>query len=178
MEYTQEMYKEDLRISKYTFIKNFRKYTDYEEEMIQSSLLALSKARDYVDESKGKYSTLAFVASKRAMLHFLRQKSKEIENKTISLSTPIGENINLGDTLEEEVDFNSSMNCAYLLDICERAIQSQRNKTMKKFVYDYLDGLNMSKIARKYNVSKQFVSQLITKFRRLAKNIYIQENAI
>ena len=175
MEYTQEMYNEDLAISRYTFSKYFKHFFQHKEDFIQFSLYYLSRCRSKFDETRGSYGNLAFKTSKHAMclyIHRYLKKESEVSMYSLDVTFDDEEKIYFADTLVDEYDFDGNLNCEFLQKLFEKVIQSKRSENFKKFSREYMQGLTITEIAHKYNVSRQCVSEKIQDFRNLSKKAY------
>lgn len=89
-EYTAEQYNEDCRLVYFTYLKYFKGFPNYREDLIQSAFLNLCIYRDKFDSEKYNYSTFVVTYAYYGMLSFFRQKRKYDNNDFfISLEKPL-----------------------------------------------------------------------------------------
>lgn len=177
MEYTNEMFKEDLSISRWTFSRHFKKLLIYKDDLIQSSLIGLFRCRSNYDKNKSSYSTYAYRISFCSMLKFLQNEKKQTNNFcNYSLDYEFDEDNSLLDLIREDVDFDENYNYQFLLNVCNKVIDKCKSKLFKDVNRLFLKCYNCSKVAKELNISRQCVNQYVKKFRTLLKTELINEN--
>lgn len=177
MNYTDEMFFEDLSISRWTFSRHFKKLLIHKDDLIQSSLIGLFLHRSNFDKSKSSYSTYAYKISLYSMLKFLQKEKKQTNNfDNYSLDYEIDKDNTFLDFMFENVDFDKNFNYQYLLNVCNKVIEKSKSKTFKKVIRLFLECFNCSFVAHKLNISRQCVNQYVKKFRILLKSELINQN--
>lgn len=170
MNYSDEMYREDLLVSNFVFKKKFISSKNYKDDLIQSSLIALYKGRFKFDETQGKYFTFAYKVSYFAMLEFLRKEKKQTNNfDNLSIDYEFEDNNTFLEMLGDEIDLEQNLNYEFLLKICYHIIDKNKSNIFKSIAELFINGSTCSKIASFLNKSRQFVSKYIEKFKNLIK---------
>lgn len=176
MEYTEQMYNEDIRISLFVFKKNFSDSPInklYKTDFIQSSVIQLMKKRPLYNQEQCKYITFAYAVSHRAMLGYWHNKiEKHSKQSIISIDSAVSkseERETIGDLIPSECDFNSELEFQLLQSKCRQIYSKSKSKTYRNVVECFINGEKQIDIARKLGVSRQRVGQLIDKFREIAR---------
>lgn len=202
--YTEEMYKEDKKISNFVFKNRLFLPEDikaqYKDDLIQDSLIALYNARQNFEKSKGvKYISYAVKISLRKMLLYLKREDHKgkIFNK-ISLSEPITEDLTLEEMLGEYDIYNGleqeqirqlkevikSVITApkhYTFTYDKRKIKNRKTKLTKSQIISleyYIDGISRQELQNKYNVSRQCIEQHIHKYSTKIKQELLKNNLL
>lgn len=166
MEYTDEMFNEDLSISRYVYSKYFRYSFISKDDFIQCSLIGLSRCRSKFNETKGAYSTYASKISLCCMLRLYNEEKKQTNNfSNFSCDLKNDEGNSLFDIVEDKFNIDAKLDYDFLLKICNNILSKSKSDTFKKVNYLFLQYLNCSKVARELKISKQCVNQYVKKFR-------------
>lgn len=176
MNYSQDDYKNDLKLSEFIFKKCFRKFEEHKEDLIQSSLLGLWQSRDNFDETKGfALSTYRYSVAKGRMLRFLvefyHSNRKEHLDKTfISIYSVVQgtEDLIYAETLaDESVDFYSNLNCETIKNIFDEVVAKQKfskNNNLSRNILDLIkQGKSDMKISKILNCSRERCRQVRNK---------------
>ena len=169
--YTQENYEEDLKISQYVFKKFIKGNLQYKEDLIQVSLIELSKCRQKYNIEKGAYTTFATRVSKNAMLMFLRKEQRIMNNySNISMETIFLDQLKLSDILEDKNDFTESLQEQNLYKILtsNNKLKKTRIKLIAKL---FLSNKSQIEISKTLKISRSLVSRYINKFKEISKEI-------
>ena len=168
MNYTQEMYEEDKKISLSVFKKKFNYLQWLKDDLIQVSIIALYRVRqNYYDETKGEYLTYAFTSSYNAMLMFIRGEIKYFDN--LSLDFEYLDDDPLEHFIGEEQDFDKNLRYEQLLSVCNQVIDKIRSKNFKHIAKEFIQGISPGNIAKDMGVSRQYVYNQLVKIRLLVK---------
>lgn len=188
--YTEEVYKQDLRLARYAYNKFFKNLRRYEEDLIQCALIALYENRSKYD-STYTYATWAVISSKFTMLKFLRkEKLKDTSGSYVhftSLNAPASneceEDRELADIIASEDEINYNFDYNYLQTKLKQCIeQKKKHKSINFERYSKIVNLcastelNYSQVAKQVGVSKEYVRLVMKKFRQLFKQELINDN--
>ena len=171
MYYNDEMYIEDLKISKSVFKKKFKSCFFYKDDLIQVSLIALFLNRLKYDEARGSYFHFAFLNSFFAMSSFLREE-KRCKNcfNLVSIYTKNNDDKSLIDMLSSKFDFDCYDNYYCLLEICKNVVKNIKSNLFKEILKLYFLGYEPVNIGRVLNISRQCVSSYLKKFKYLVQS--------
>ncbi len=188
--YIEEDYIQDLKLARYTYNKFFKNLRRYKEDLIQCALIALYENKSKYD-STHTYATWAVMFSKFAMLRFLRdEKLKDRSGKYvpfISLNTPASnefdEERELADIIASEDEVNYNFDYNYLKTKLKQCIeQKKKGKNIDFERYSKIVNLcastelNWSQVAKQVGVSREYVRQVMRKFRQFFKQELINDN--
>lgn len=202
--YTDEMYNEDKKISYFVFKNKLHLPEDikqeYKNDLIQTSLIQLYKARQNFDETQGvKYISYAVKTSLNTMIKYKDNELKKSHNgNKISLSKELTEDLTLEETLG---------NC----DIYPR-LEQDKLKALKEFLKDvitkprkykpsmkkrdilkrktglrkhqkitlehFVDGKSRPELQKKYNVSRQYIEQSISRYTKMIQDALLKSDFI
>ncbi len=170
MEYTQEMYSEDLSISKWVYNKYFKSATSHKEDLIQTSIMALWQARLRFDETKGAYSTFAIKTSYGSMQNYFKQENKQSAyGYSYSLDYDDDEYSPLVDRLIDDTDLLVGFDIQFLKNIFTDIINNHRLDTFKKVNKLFLKGLNSTQISKELGISRWCACLYINEFKKILK---------
>lgn len=173
MDYTTEMYEEDKKISLSVFkkkIKGIGLFARYKDDLIQVSLIALFRARQLHNETKGDYFKYAFSASYYAMLLFIkRERIHTNDFNTLSLDFEYQDDDPLEYFIGEEYDFDKNLRYEQLLSVCNKVIDKRRSKNFKHIAKEFIQGKTSAQIAKDMGVSRQCANEQVNIFKRLVK---------
>lgn len=188
-EYTKEDYLQDLRLTHYTYKKFFKNLSRYKDDLIQCALIYLYENRDKYDKTYT-YATWAVKFSRFAMLNFLRdEKLKDGRGKCIdfiSLTAPASnendEDRTLADIIANEDDVVYNFDLDYLNAKIKECINQKKKvknldfKRYAKIINLCVTGLNYAQVAGKVGVSREYVRQVMDKFKHIFKQELIDDN--
>lgn len=158
-EITEKEITEDLKISKYVFKTFFAGYQYLKEDLIQEGVLALMKAREHFDNTKGAYSTFAFKVAINAMRMYLRKEYKYEENENIEDYT--------FKLVDEVNDIDNSLNITIAIN---NSIAKFKNAdVMSEIIKQIKNGCAGFEIAEKLQISRTYVSKLLNNLRKQLK---------
>ena len=185
MEYSSAMYEEDKRIANYVFFKKFKKYFDYKDDLIQSSIIALYRARELYNEEKGKYSSYAVQTCIYTMLDFIKTEQKKNNlGLNLSLDYELEEGYTIEETLGECVDYEQKFRIEDLKkdilkiikkrnykDVSSKQNINKRNTEFRKseiIAIDYfVNGKSEKQIRKDLGLTRQCVNKVINKYRKI-----------
>lgn len=198
MEYTDEMYKEDLKLATWTYKRNFSaKYSAYKDDLIQVAINQLALNRDKFDESKGTYGAFAIKVCTRKMISFLeRERKKNNLGTDLSIDLEISEDVTLAETIGEEVDFDKNLNLSDLKKQILKILSKPRNRKsvddfsiktnyiavlkyrenfvllpwQKISIEYFVNGKNSKQLQKEFNCTRQMINASINRARK-----YLQE---
>ena len=202
--YTDEMYNEDKKISYFVFKNKLHLPEDikqeYKNDLIQISLITLYKARQTFDETQGvKFMTYAVKASLRKMLLFLkREDHKGRINNKVSLSKELAEDLTLEDTLgncdiyprleqDKLIALKKFIKAIitkprkYKPSMKKQDILKRKNylrKHQKIALEHFVDGKSRPELQKKYNVSRQYIEQSISRYTKMIQNALLKSDFI
>lgn len=180
MEYTDEMYKEDYKIARYWIYCKCKNRGSDALDLMQVCLMSLFKNRCNFDINRGRYFIFASKIVRSCIHHWLviknaKKRTAELVSLDCPCSTSEDESCKLSDIIPCEVDFNSNLNCQYILDVGFNIINRSHFKSFKKISSLYLMGLSITDIAKRLNITKQGVSSFVQKFRKLLRAELIKD---
>ena len=145
----------------------------YFEELEQIGMIALFKATQSYDKSKGKFSTLATTLIKNDLYTFVTNELKRYNGvadgtcTSMDMSNGEDEESNLLNLLQFEEDYTN----AQANDIISFILTKDENiQTMVKML---VEGYTYAEVGEVIGVSKQRVGQLIKKLRKEIIEIYL-----
>lgn len=202
--YTDEMYKEDKKISHWVFKNKIylpkEIKEEYKNDLIQISLIQLYKARQTFNETQGvKFMTYAVKASLRKMLLFLKREDHKgkIFNKE-SLSKELAEDLTLEDTLGN-CDIYPQLeqdNLIALKELIKAVITkpkkykpeariskiSKRKTGLKKHqiiaLEYFINGKSTGEIKDKYKISRQAINDCVLKHKTNIQKAILKSNLL
>lgn len=195
MEYTDEMYKEDLKLATWTYKRNFSaKYSAYKDDLIQVAINQLALNRDKFDESKGTYGAFAIKVCTRKMIRFLElERLKNNLGTNLSIDLEISEDVTLAETIGEEVDFDKNLNLSDLKKQILKILSKPRNRkkledlsvkcsfnhilkkrekytlqSWQKIAIDFfVNGKTEKQLQKELNVTRQMINDSINRARKI-----------
>lgn len=182
--YTEETYKEDLKIAKFVFYRHFKKWQTLKDDLIDIGIIRLCRVRERYDENISTYFNFACKVIERAMLRYVlaqfRQK-RYINITSVSLDYE-DENATLLDSIGiEDNTFEKLCNeqmVQAIKDIILKCSYKGNNKpkTRQKYLYDYfINGLNTCQIGAKYGVSRQAVDLVVKKYKKVIRDELVKQ---
>lgn len=179
MEYTQEMYEEDIKLAYYVYRKYFSCSYRYKDDLIAVALKGLYKCHLSYDDTQGKYSTYACRMCWFSMLEFLKREKTQTRNfEMLSLDKPIkvGSDDNLSDFITANIpDFNTNLNLAYLNNVINE-ILVDKNQTYQKVIRLLMQGYIPKRIAEMLGISRQCSCLYKDRFKALLKERLQKDN--
>ena len=187
--YTEEVYKQDLRLARYTYNKFFKNLSRYKDDLIQCALIYLYENRNKYDKTYT-YATWAVKFSRFAMLNFLRRENlKDKSGKCIdftSLTAPasnkVDEDRTLADIIANEDDVVYNFDLDYLNKKLKESINQKKKvksldfKRYVKIINLCVTGLNYAQVAGQVGVSREYVRQVMDKFKHIFKQELIKDH--
>lgn len=120
----------------------------HDDDIIQSGILGLCKAAMKWDSSKGAFSTLAFYCIRNEIRLELRSRQRRVE--TVSLETPVEDNLTLEDMLEggDDTDITELMVDAYVKTLTEdeRTVLELKLEGYKRQQIINITGFDLNKV--------------------------------
>ena len=153
----QKMVLENERLISFT-IKNYHVYGDF-EELKSVGMIGLCKGVKNYDESKGlKLSSFLVMCIRNELYMFIRKKKHD---KTVSLDTPINENLTIEDVISDNTDIEKDVINKDQLNRIKKAIQnlSEIEKIIVTHLYE-IDGaekLNQKELSDIMNLSQSYI---------------------
>ncbi len=133
-------------------------------DLTSVGLIGLCKGAKSFDPSKGyKASTYLTRCIQNEIFYYFRSIRKPTNN-TVSIDTPIADNLTLEDTIADDFDIEKNMIEKDQINIAKMAMQSLNEKEKIVVVHRYgIDGakkLTQEQLAKKLNTSQATVSRL------------------
>lgn len=165
----EEDIKEVDHILNYLLINN-PKLQQYKEDIKSDCLLRLVKCKSKYSSCKNMtYKTYRYMVIKQAFLMFIRTiKAKKRAGITISLDEELqgkDKNIKLCDTIPYYDDLDRNIKAQEIRAIFEIELAKIKNEKKKDIFKMYLyDGLKPREIAKKVQVTEQYIYNVIARF--------------
>lgn len=170
MEYSQEQYKEDLKLVCYTYYKYFKYLKDYKEDLVQNGLLFVLSYKDKYDKDKTCYSSFVCAYARFGMLKYLKDLRKFNNNSSfVSIDAEIvgTDELHLIDTLQDENALNN-LGAGLDLDFLNKCIDKAINKVC---VRKYID---FKKMHSSVSQNLRNISKRKNKFNEKRKEILLE----
>lgn len=169
--YTDEMYKEDLKLCKFVFRKYFKQLEMYKEDLISVGLIACLHSREkYCLELGYNYSTYACSCIRYSILEYYKRNIKyHINNSSLDeFSFDDSEQTILDTIPAPETDFDSNLICEQIRIIALNLVNQKRfskgSKT-KDILLKYIkNDFSLKGLKEYFKVSRQCIHSLIDKF--------------
>lgn len=188
MTYTYAMYEEDNRIAKWVYYKKFKGYAGFKEDLIQSCIIALYRARELYNEEKGKYISYAVQTCIYTMIDFLKlEKKKNNLGLDLSLDCELDEGYTIEETLGESIDYEEKFRTedlkneilkiilkrnykdTYVKDLVMKRKTELRQCEIMAIEY-FVNGKSEKQIREDYGVTRQCVNKIINQYRKKIQN--------
>jgi len=165
--YTRNEYEQDKRIAELTFYKCFGKHY-LQDELIHVAVIKLWETRLEHGGIKD-YFLQAFQIAKRAMFMYLRKEKRHCYHAC--LLDEVYDGLQLIDTIPNDEQTPDEKND--YKELVEQLIPLPilMNKKAKQIINLWFKHYTQTEIAAKLNVSHQYASQIIMKFREQAKQV-------
>ena len=182
MQYTYE----DERLVYFVYYKYFKKYSRYKDDLLQAGRLQLiSKKSQYELKRNIKESTYKVTLIKTGMQSFIKKQfhtwraKNELNTKVLDYNAPSNKDcdILISETIKDDkVDLDSRLNYEYLLSACFQVLNNlTRGQRFNKVIIEYLKDNNQKIVAKRLNISHQYVSKCVSVFRQALKEKLIRE---
>lgn len=184
LEYTEETYKEDLKIAKFVFYRHFKKWQTLKDDLIDIGIIQLCRVRERYDENISTYFNFACKVIERKMRAYILAQFKQkrfINISSVSLDYE-DENGTLLDLIGiEDNTFEKLCNEQMVQAIKDIILKcSYKGKNLReprqKYLYDYfINGLNTCQIGAKYGVSRQAVDLVVIKYKKVIREELVKQ---
>ncbi len=139
--------------------------------------IALCRAAQLYDESKGAFSTLAYKAMRNHYLHTVRRETGLQRcipaNRIVSLQAICN---NSGSAIDEPSTYEQMIpdqNIMIDRDVTEKVVIDSILETVpqrnKEILFQWIDGKTINELAAQYSCSKQNISSIINRIRKKIK---------
>ena len=178
---------EDEKLVHFIFLKYFKKYLSFKDDMLQSGRLQLISNIDKFDTTRNiSIITYKSLLIKTGMVTFIRdyfhvlRKQNALNTQVLDINLPrYGElnNITLAEIIaDDKINLDSNLNLEYLnLTIQKVLRQLKRSNMFNQIILEYLKDNNQVRVAKKLNVARQHVNRCVNTFRTKLKDTLIQE---
>lgn len=127
------------------------------DEIYDLGLIGLIKAVDNWDKHKGTFATYGYVCIRNEILYYMRKQKIQ----TISLETPITNNLNLEDLIKDDYDFEDDIIKNDLLMRIKNNLDTLKQKEKECIIRYYFKKQTMTNISNELNISQPQVTRLI-----------------
>lgn len=159
---------EMIKLSTAVYKKHFSQYINLREDLIQSGCLGIIQGIEKFDEEKGAESTYLWKCAKIQMIRFLKSENKaNCVSKNLDIDNMAIQNYDFDSRLELKMFKEKTIALCYGFSLTEKII-----------VKCILNGDKQCEIAKKLNLSRQFVNQTYQKMKKRAQEHYYYENGL
>lgn len=169
----EEMFNKNINIAYKIANQYLSNYPNEYEDIKQVALLSLWQSVERFDNSKGfAFSTFAYKVIFNNINCYLR-KPKQIYANTISLDTPIDENLTIKDIIKDNFDIFDKLEYEEINQIKNNILNnlSDRDKQIYKKL---LDGKTQYEIATEFNLSQAQICRIWQKINNKIKQNYLK----
>lgn len=178
---------EDEKLVHFIFLKYFKKYFAFKDDMLQSGRLQLINKIAKFDTTKNiSIITYKSLLIKTGMATFIRdyfhvfRQQNDLNTEILDIDIPrYGEfnNITLAELIEDDkTNLDSNLNLEYLYKTITKTLKnSKRSNMFKQIILEYLKDFNQVRVASKLNVKRQHVNRCVNIFRTKLKEVLIRE---
>lgn len=175
--YTDEMYKEDLKLCKFVFKIYFKRLEMYKEDLIQVGLIACLHSREnYSLELGYNYSTYACSCIRYSILEYYKRNIKcHIDNSSLDeFSFDDSEQTILDTIPAPETDFDSILVCEQIKGIALNLVNQKKfskGSKSKDILLKYIENnFSLKGLKEHFKVSRQCIHSLVDKFNLKLQN--------
>lgn len=136
------------------------------KEFYQEGIIALWKATETYDETRGKFSSYAYFRIEKALLSLIRNHTRQTEKQTAYLTAVQAEPVQLSARLESEFD-------PYLYQTLKEVLTENQ---MKWFVSFVLEDIPLKVIAEREQVTVDAVKSWAKEARRKIRKCLTEES--